>query len=95
MQDNNCLLVWTDVVYCYSIDYENLKVVNMPTNKNEPSRLELYKAGKIEGRHAIRPPHVAALDENKESGGGIRLRPEVITIALMVIALLILALVGF
>lgn len=67
----------------------------MPLNKNEPSRLELYKAGKIEGRHAMRPPHVAAVEENEESGGSAGLRPEVITIGLMIIALLVLALVGF
>ena len=68
----------------------------MPLNKNEPSRLELYKAGKIEGRHAMRPPHVAAVEEkDEESGGSVGLRPEVITIGLMIIALLILALVGF
>jgi hypothetical protein len=81
------------VVYFYS-DYVNLKVVNMPHNKNEPTRLELYKAGKIEDRHSIRPPHVPAAEENKESGGSIGLRPEVITIGLMLIALLILTVIA-
>ena len=67
----------------------------MPNNKQEPSRLELYKAGKIEGRRSARTPLVPdkAVEEqiDKENEEGSKLRPEVAILALMVILLLIIA----
>lgn len=68
----------------------------MPDTKNEPTRFELYQAGKIEGRRSFRPPivpEVAAKEEEVETAS-INLRPTVIVIALMVIVLLVLALVA-
>ena len=64
----------------------------MPNSKNEPTRFELYQAGKIEGRRSFRPPHVPELDDKKGDAddASISLRPTVIVIALMVAVLLVL-----
>jgi hypothetical protein len=69
----------------------------MSPNKQEPSRLELYKAGKIEERRSVRPPHVQVKEEVavEEIAESVKLlRPELIAIGLMVILLIILALAG-
>lgn len=68
----------------------------MPPNNQEPSRLELYKAGKIEERRSVRPPHVAEKEEAaiEETVAGFKLRPELIAIGLMILLLIILALAG-
>lgn len=74
-----------------------MKVAKMPPNRNEPSRLELYKAGKLEERHSPRPSLIPSKEAEvtEEDSGGIKLRAELIAIALMVIVLLILAAIGF
>lgn len=64
----------------------------MLTNKQEPTRLELYKAGKLEERRSERT-HQAPLKEIKvieEEQKSVKLSPEAIAISLMVILLLIL-----
>lgn len=78
---------------CFDLaDHVNLKVVHMPDAKNEPTRFELYQAGKIEGRRSFRPPHAPRVDEKKDDvdDESISLRPTVIVIALMVVVLLVL-----
>lgn len=57
----------------------------------------MYKAGKIEERRSVRPPHVPAKEEVavEEIAESVKLlRPELIAIGLMVILLIILALAG-
>lgn len=70
----------------------------MPDTKNQPSRLELYKAGKLEERHGKRPSqepvHDVKLDEANQAATA-KLRPELIAIGIFVVVLLILAFVGF
>jgi len=68
----------------------------MPNSKNEPTRFELYQAGKIEGRRSFRPPHVPEQTEKKYDidDESINLRPTVIVIALMVAVLLTLAVIA-
>ncbi len=69
----------------------------MSTHDQEPSRLELYKAGKIEERRSARAPHVPLQEalEVKENSESIKLlRPELIAIGLMVLLLVVLALAG-
>lgn len=68
----------------------------MPTNEQVSSREALYKAGKLEERRSVRPPHVpekieVPIEENIEE---IKLRPELIAIALMALLLIALALIG-
>jgi hypothetical protein len=62
----------------------------MPDHTNEPSRLELYKAGKLEERRTIRT-HIAPTVEAEaaEPGNTSGLRPEVIALGILVIVLLI------
>ena len=70
---------------------------NMANSKKQPTRLELYKAGKIEERHSIRPSHVPVNEvKTKEPDDeGIKLRPELIIIGVVVIIMLVLVAVGF
>lgn len=68
----------------------------MPTNKQEPSRLELIKAGKLhDERRAPRAPLAQHAPDSPASdtveGGSIR--PEAIALALLVILLLALTLI--
>ena len=72
-----------------------MKVAKMPLNKNQPSRLELYKAGKLEERLAERPPN-AHVEEaiSEENEAGFKLRPELIAIALLLIVMLVLTVTG-
>lgn len=69
----------------------------MPNTKNEHSRLELVKAGKLEERRTSRPPIIIAKEEPEvaETGDVFKLTPEIIAIALMVIMLLVLTVIGF
>ena len=68
----------------------------MPSDKKEPTRLELYKAGKLEERSARRP----SLDIEKakkpvaKDTGKPKLRIEITVIGLMVLVLIILTLIG-
>lgn len=64
----------------------------MPHNKQEPNRLELYKAGKLEERRSKRPHHEPIKEEKiiEEEQQSFKLSPGAIAIGLMVIALLIL-----
>lgn len=82
---------------CYSFDYTNLKAVNMSNSKNDHSRLELVKAGKLEERRAPRPSIILAKEEvvTEETEEGFKLTPEIIAIGLMVIMLLALTIIGF
>lgn len=70
----------------------------MPDTQHEPSRLELYKAGKLEERRSPRPPHVPKVEEvvseAAEEVVSFKLRPEMVAIVLMVIVLLVLTLVA-
>lgn len=67
-------------------------------DNHEPSRFELYKAGKLEERRFPRAPHDARVDEvitrAEEEVTGFKLRPEMIAIVLLAVALLILTLVA-
>jgi ABC-type oligopeptide transport system substrate-binding subunit len=74
------------------VDDVILKAVKMPPNKQEPSRLELYKAGKLDERRSARSAHVpdvkkVAIDPDD---GQMNISPTAIVIALMVIVLLVL-----
>jgi hypothetical protein len=64
----------------------------MPDSKNEPTRFELYQAGKIEGRRSFRPPVVPDVAAKKDDvdDGSISFSPTVIVIALLVAVLLVL-----
>jgi hypothetical protein len=69
----------------------------MSTHDQEPSRLELYKAGKIEERRAARKlhaPNAETLAVEKDAESIKLLRPELIAIGLMVLLLIVLALAG-
>lgn len=68
----------------------------MPPNNQEPSRLELYQAGKIEERRSIRPSQLPEKEEAaiEETVAGFKLRPELVAIGLMILLLIILALAG-
>ncbi len=70
----------------------------MPDIQHEPSRLELYKAGKLEERRAPRPPQVPQVEDviskEDEEIVGFKLRPEMIAIVLLAVVLLILTLVA-
>lgn len=70
--------------------------MEMPDSKNEPSRLELYKAGKLEERRGSRqrPPVVAAAEKVETDDGSIHLRPTVIVLALTVLALLVITFIA-
>lgn len=63
----------------------------MTGQTNEPSRLELYKAGKLEERRS--PRHnsepVVADPADEEESAGISMRPELMAIALLLVVLLI------
>lgn len=64
----------------------------MSDSKNEPTRFELYQAGKIEGRRSFRPqpvPEVAAKKDEVDVEI-VSIRPTVIVIGLMVVVLLVL-----
>jgi urease gamma subunit len=65
----------------------------MPNNKQEPTRLELYQAGKLDERRSKRPVHVHDVKEVtiETDAEQMSIRPTAIVIALMVIALLVLA----
>lgn len=65
----------------------------MPSNKQEPSRLELYQAGKLDERRSKRPAHlpevkVAEIETEEEQTS---IRPTALILGLMVIVLLVLA----
>lgn len=70
----------------------------MPDNKQESSTRELYKTGKIDRRRSSRPalvPDKVEQQQNiEEDSGNIKLRPEVVVLALTVILLLIIAAVA-
>jgi hypothetical protein len=62
----------------------------MPDRINEPSRLELYKAGKLDERRTVRSrvaPLVDATTAEPEKTSS--LRPEVIALGILVVVLLI------
>ena len=63
----------------------------MTDHINEPSRLELYKAGKLEERRYPRqhPEPVIEVENEEDDNATINLRPEVMAIALLVAVLLI------
>lgn len=68
----------------------------MSSHQQIPNRLELYKAGKLEERRSVRPPHVPEkieipIEENIE---GFKLRPEIVAIGLLVLVLIVLTLIG-
>ena len=67
------------------------------TDKQEPSRLELFKAGKIEDRRSTRRPHILEQEEPvipEDIKAPFKLRSEMVAIMVMVILLLILAIAG-
>lgn len=69
----------------------------MPNDKQESSRQELYKAGKIERRRSTRPALVPDKVEEQnveEDTVDSKLRPEIVVLALMVILLLIITAVA-
>ena len=70
----------------------------MPNTKHESHRLELVKAGKLEERQSVRRPSFIPKDEEtiiEVDKDIVRLRPELIAIALMVIVLIVLTIIGF
>ena len=64
----------------------------MPNKENTPSRLDLYKAGKLEERRSRpRPePVIAEPDPDQVERGSLMLRPEIIAIGLLIAVLLVL-----
>lgn len=69
----------------------------MSHSKHDPHRLELVQAGKLEERHSLRPPaHISHQEEiiEEDHKEAVRMRPELIAIAIMVIVLIVLAVVG-
>ena len=66
------------------------------TNKSEPSRLDLVKAGKIEDRRSTRRPHI--LEDEQPIVPDIKepfkLRPEMLAIVVMLLLMLLLAIAG-
>ena len=78
----------------HSAYQEHLKVVKMPDKKQDPSNEELYKAGKMDRRRAARPSLVPGKTDEpdiEENIVGIKLRPEAVVIAVMMVILLIIA----
>lgn len=68
----------------------------MSPNRNELSRLELVKAGKLEERHSPRQTYIQSSEAvTAEDNNSSKLRKELIAIALLVIVLLIVAAAGF
>lgn len=69
----------------------------MPNTKNDHSRLELVKAGKLDERRSPRASIIPAQEEVKieETENNFKLTPEIIAIALMVVMLLVLTIIGF
>jgi len=70
----------------------------MPNTKEQPSRLELYKAGKLDERHGKRPSQVPIHDvkpDEENLAAAAKLRPELIAIGIFIVVLLALAFVGF
>lgn len=65
----------------------------MPDSNKQPSRFELYQAGKVEGRRSFRRPEAPIVEEVKavETGWNIKMSSTAIIIALMVTVLLVLA----
>lgn len=64
----------------------------MPNKENTPSRLDLYKAGKLEERRS-RPrvePLIAETNPEEIERGSLMLRPEIIAIGLLIAVLLVL-----
>lgn len=72
----------------------------MPTNSQEPNRLELIKAGKIPDARRRPRPQTPAPDTHVQTEipavekTGFTISPEMIAIALMVLLLLALAVFG-
>lgn len=69
----------------------------MPNNKQEPSRQELIKAGKLrDERRTPRAPIVppTADTEPATTSAGSTIKPTAIAMALLVILLLVLTLIG-
>jgi len=62
----------------------------MSDHTNEPSRLELYKAGKLDERRAGRPRNAPVAEEAVTNNDSINLSPEAIAISLLVVVLLII-----
>ena len=64
----------------------------MPNKVKSPSRLDLFKAGKLEERRTRpRPePVVAEVNPDEVEKGSLILRPEIIAIGLLIAVLLIL-----
>jgi hypothetical protein len=66
----------------------------MSDHTNEPSRLELYKAGKLDERRTGRPRNAPVADETVSNNNSINLSPEAIAITLLVVVLLIITAVA-
>ena len=64
----------------------------MSNKENTPSRLDLYKAGKLEERRSRpRPePVIAEPNPDQVERGSLMLRPEIIAIGLLIAVLLVL-----
>jgi len=70
----------------------------MQNTNGSPSRRELVQSGKLEERHSVRRPSIIPKQEetaDEPDKDVVRLRPELIAIAIMVIALIALTLAGF
>jgi len=70
----------------------------MQNTNGGPSRLELVQAGKLEERHSVRRPSIIPKQEevvDEPDKDVVRLRPELVAIAIMVIVLIVLTVVGF
>jgi len=64
----------------------------MSDNTKDPSRLDLYKSGKLQERRS-RPRPVAVVAEVKEEEierSGLMVRPEIIAIGLLIAVLLVI-----
>jgi hypothetical protein len=66
----------------------------MSDHTNEPSRLELYKAGKLDERRNGRPRNAPVAEEAVTNKDSINLSPEVIAISLLVVVLLVITAVA-
>jgi hypothetical protein len=76
--------------------FANERTVKMPDRKNEASRLDLYKAGKLDERRDSRK-RATIVEEAKETEveeAASHLRPEIIALGVLVIALLVITLVA-
>lgn len=64
----------------------------MPNKENTPSRLDLYKAGKLEDRRTRPRPETVIAETNPDEveRGSLMLRPEIIAIGLLIAVLLVL-----